>query len=170
MDLGQLGAPAGELLKARGERVAVAESSSGGLISAALLAVPGASNYFASGAVLYTARALKTLLDVSREDVMRQGMRSSSEAYALFLAHRMRERHRVEWAVAETGAAGPTGNAYGDPSGHTCCAVVSSSIAKARTLRTGSFDRAANMWAFAGEALGLLVEALRDEHAERTSS
>ena len=159
-DLAQMGAKAGELLKARGERVAVAESSAGGLISAALLAVPGASTYFASGAIVYTARALKTLLDVSREDIACQGMRSSSEPYALFLANRMRERHRVEWALAETGAAGPTGNSYGDPPGHTCLAVVSGSVLQARTLRTGSADRSDNMWAFAEAALALLVANL----------
>ena len=159
-DLLQMGARAGELLKARGERIAVAESSSGGLISAALLAVPGASQYFTSGAVVYTGRALKTLLDVSREDIAGLGMRSSSEPYALFLAKRMRERHRVEWALSETGAAGPTGNPYGDPAGHTCLAVVSGAIEQARTLRTSSADRSANMWAFAEAALALLVANL----------
>jgi nicotinamide-nucleotide amidase len=159
-DLAQMGARAGQLLKVRRERIAVAESSSGGLIAAALLAVPGASNYFASGAIVYTARALKTLLDVSRDDIAAQGMRSSSEPYALFLANRMRERHRVEWAVAETGAAGPTGNPYGDPAGHTCLAVVSNSLARTHTLRTGSADRTQNMWAFADAALALLVSVV----------
>ncbi len=159
-DLSQMGARAGALLKARGERIVVAESSTGGLISAALLAVPGASQYFTSGAVVYTGRALKTLLDVSRDDIQAKGMRSSSEPYALFLAGRMRELHRVEWAVSETGAAGPTGNPYGDPAGHTCLAVVSPTVHQARTLRTGNADRTANMWAFAEAALGLLVEAL----------
>ncbi len=159
-DLAQIGAKAGALLRARGERIAVAESSAGGLISAALLAVPGASQYFASGAILYTARALKGLLDVSRDDIAGLGMRSSSEPYALFLANRMRERHRVDWAIAETGAAGPTGNSYGDPAGHTCLAVVSAAAMQARTLRTGSADRVENMWAFAHEALALLVSAI----------
>jgi nicotinamide-nucleotide amidase len=168
-DLAQMGAKAGELLKARGQRIAVAESSAGGLISAALLAVPGASNFYVSGAVLYTGRALKTLLEVSREEIAAQNMRSSSEPYALFLANRMRERHRVEWALAETGAAGPTGNPYGDPPGHTCLAVVSSSTIQARTLRTGSADRTANMWAFAEAALALLVGAIEAE-SQRTAS
>lgn len=159
-DLAEMGAKAGALLKARGERVVVAESSAGGLISAALLAVPGASRYFASGAVLYTARALKGLLDVSRDEIANLGMRSSSEPYALFLANRMRERHRVDWALAETGAAGPTGNSYGDPAGHTCLAVVSATVTQVRTLRTESADRVENMWTFADAALALLVSAL----------
>src|SRR5689334_17904840 len=96
-DLAALGAKAGALLKARNERIVVAESSAGGLIAASLLAVPGASQFFVSGAVVYTGRALKTLLGVSREDIQSQGIRSSSEPYALFLAGRMRELHRVEW-------------------------------------------------------------------------
>jgi len=163
-DLAQLGSKAGALLKARGERIVVAESSAGGLIAASLLAVPGASAFFTSGAVVYTGRALKTLLDVTREDIQSQGMRSSSEPYALYLANRMRDRHRVEWAVAETGAAGPTGNPYGDPAGHTCMAVVSSTMFQTRTLRTGSADRTANMWAFTEATLGLLVEALEAQN------
>ena len=86
-------------------------------------------------------------------------MRSSSEPYALFLANRMRERHRVEWAVAETGAAGPTGNPYGDPAGHTCIAVAGATD-RAVTLRTGNGERLSNMDAFATRALELLVEVI----------
>ena len=168
-DLAKMGAKAGALLKARGERIAVDESSAGGLISAALLAVPGASTYFASGAILYSARALKTLLDVTREDIAALGMRSSSEPYALFLANRVRERHRVEWAIAETGTAGPTGNSYGDPPGHTCLAVVSGSTMQTRTLRTGSTDRTENMWLFTDAALSLLVSALEGAAARTVS-
>lgn len=96
-------------------------------------------------------------------------MRSSSEPYALFLATRMRDAHRVEWAISETGAAGPTGNPYGDPAGHTCFAVVSSTVSTARTLRTGSADRVANMWAFAEAALALLVETLEAENSRTVS-
>jgi len=148
---------AAALLKTRGERIAVAESSAGGLISSALLAVPGASAYFVGGGVIYTARALKTLLGVSREDL--QDIRSSSEPYAAFLADTIRAKHRVEWGLSETGAAGPTGNAYGDPAGHTCIAV-SGPISKTRTLRTPTTDRWTNMGWFAEAALELLVEAL----------
>ncbi len=150
-------AKAAALLKARGERIAIAESSAGGLISAALLAVPGASAYFTAGGIIYTPRALKTLLGVAREDL--KDMRSSSEPYAAFLAETIRAKHRVEWGLSETGAAGPTGNPYGDPAGHTCMAVAGS-ISKARTLRTGTADRWTNMNWFAEAALDLLVEAL----------
>lgn len=148
---------AAALLKARGERTAIAESSAGGLISAALLAVPGASVYFTGGGVIYTARALKTLLGVVREDL--KDMRSSSEPYAAFLAETVRAKHRVEWGLSETGAAGPTGNPYGDPAGHTCIAVAGA-VSNTRTLRTGVSDRWTNMNWFAEAALELFVEAL----------
>lgn len=148
---------AAALLQARGERVAVAESSAGGLISAALLAVPGASAYYAGGGVIYSARAFRGLLNLDRESL--SGMRSSSEPYAVFLAETIRAKHRVEWGIAETGAAGPTGNGYGDPAGHTCLAV-SGPVSRVHTLRTGIDDRWTNMNWFAQAALERLVEAL----------
>lgn len=158
-DLAEMGAAAGALLRQRGERIAISESSSGGLISAALLAVPGASVYYAGGGVIYTGRALKGLLGLSRTDLGVKGLRSSSEPYAAFLAETVRGKHRVEWGLAETGAAGPTGNPYGDPAGHTCLAVAGMKN-ETRLLRTGLSDRVENMWLFAEAALDLLVEAL----------
>src|SRR3984885_3387674 len=108
-------------LKARKQTVAVAESSAGGLISAALLAVPGASAYFLGGAIVYTGRARMRLLDIPREAVA--GMRSASEPYALLLARTVREQFAATWGLSETGAAGPAANPYGDAVGHTCVAV-----------------------------------------------
>jgi nicotinamide-nucleotide amidase len=144
-------------LKARGQTVAVAESSAGGLISAALLAVPGASAYFLGGAVVYTGKARMALLGLRREDVA--GMRSSSEPYAVLLAKTARENFGADWGLSETGAAGPTGNPYGDSAGHTCVAV-SGPTEMAFTLETASDDRVANMEAFAKAALELLLSAL----------
>jgi nicotinamide-nucleotide amidase len=144
----------GERLKAAGATVAVAESSSGGLISAALLAVPGASAYYQGGAVVYTARARMRLMGLTREDVA--GMRSASEPYALLLARTVREQFGATWGVSETGAAGPTGNPYGDAAGHTCVAV-SGPVEMAFTLETGDGDREANMRAFAAAAMDLLL-------------
>ena len=146
----------GERLKVRGETVAVAESSSGGLISAALLGVPGASKYYLGGAVVYTGKARMVLMDLPREAVA--GMRSASEPYALLLARTARERFGATWGLSETGAAGPTGNGYGDAAGHTCIAV-SGPVEMALTIETGSDDRAANMEAFAAAALDLLTRA-----------
>src|SRR5713226_5894319 len=110
------------LLKQRRETVAVAESSTGGLISAALLGVAGASSYFVGGAVIYTQTARRALLDIP--DSAMAGMRASTEAYARLLARTARARHATGWAVAETGATGPTGNRYGDAAGHSCIAVA----------------------------------------------
>lgn len=143
-------------LKARKETVSVAESSSGGLISAALLGVAGASAYYLGGAVVYTAKARVLLMDLPREHVA--GMRSASEPYALLLARTSRERFGSTWGLSETGAAGPTGNPYGDAAGHTCIAI-SGPVEMAITVETGQSDRAANMRAFAAAALDLLKRA-----------
>ncbi|MFO1137404.1 MAG: CinA family protein [Rhodoblastus sp.] len=153
----QLAAEVARKLIARRELLAVSESSSGGLISAALLAVPGASAFYIGGAVVYTARARAALVNIERADV--EGMRSASEPYALLLARRTRELLRAGWAIAETGAAGPTGNPYGDAAGHTVVAI-SGPVERVRTIETGSSDRRANMDAFARAALELLDEAL----------
>jgi PncC family amidohydrolase len=144
-------------LIARNETIAVAESSTGGLIAAALLAVPGASAYFVGGAVVYTHTSRAALLGISDDDM--KGMRASTEAYALLCARRMREKHGTTWGLGETGATGPTGNRYGDAAGHSCIAVVGP-IERAITLETGSADRVANMEAFAKRALELLAEAV----------
>ena len=147
----------GERLKAARQTVAVAESSSGGLISAALLAVPGASAYYLGGAVVYTARSRMRLLGLTRESVA--GMRSASEPYARLLARSIRAQFEADWGLAETGAAGPTGNPYGDAAGHTCLAV-SGPVELTITLETGQADRAENMTAFSEAALDLLRRAL----------
>jgi len=157
-DLFDTAAVIGERLKARGETIAVAESSSGGLISAALLSVPGASAYYLGGAVVYTAKARMRLLEIPREAVA--GMRSASEPYASLLAETVRVRFGAAWGLSETGAAGPTGNPYGDAAGHTCIGLAGPS-SRAITLETGSSDRADNMRAFAAAALALLLENLR---------
>jgi nicotinamide-nucleotide amidase len=143
-------------LIARRESIAVAESSTGGLIAAALLSVPGASAYFVGGAVVYTKVSRAALLGIGEAEM--SGMRASTEPYALLVARRMRERHATQWGIGETGAAGPTGNRYGDAAGHSCIAVVGPNIERAVTLETGSSDRQANMRAFARRALELLAE------------
>jgi nicotinamide-nucleotide amidase len=144
-------------LIARHETIAIAESSTGGLIAAALLAVPGASAYFLGGAVVYTKSARAALLGFG--DAEMEGMRAATEPYALFIARRVRDRHAAIWGLGETGATGPTGNRYGDPAGHTCIGVVGPAE-RAVTLRTGSADRQANMEAFARRALELLAEVI----------
>jgi nicotinamide-nucleotide amidase len=153
------------LLKDRRETIVVAESSTGGLISAALLSVPGASAYFLGGAVVYTLRARRALLDIA--DAAVAGMRGASEPYALLMARTAREQFSASWSLAESGATGPTGNRYGDPAGHTCLAVAGA-IERAITLETGNSDRVANMRAFAAAALDLLAECLAAAPAPRS--
>jgi PncC family amidohydrolase len=148
----------GQLLKTRGETIAIAESSAGGVISTALLAVPGASAYFLGGAVVYTRVARSALLGIP--DSAMEGMRASTEAYAVLLARTARNRFDSTWALSETGATGPTGNRYGDAAGHACFAVSGPSD-RSSTLETGSGDRLANMRVFAATGLQLLLDELR---------
>jgi PncC family amidohydrolase len=145
------------ILKDRKETLAVAESSAGGLISAALLSVPGASAYFLGGGVIYTQVARRALLRLPDESV--KGIRSSSEPYAVLKARTIRELLGATWGLAETGATGPTGNRYGDAAGHACIAVAGP-VERVITLETGHDDREKNMWAFAKRALELLETAL----------
>ena len=156
-NLVSLAEPIAVLLKDRRETIVVAESSTGGLISAALLGVAGASSYFLGGAVVYTQTARRRLLEIP--DAAMSGLRASTEAYALLLARTARERFAASWALAETGATGPTGNRYGDAAGHSCIAVAGLTD-RAITLETGSSDRLGNMQAFSAAALDLLKSVL----------
>lgn len=156
-DLMPLAQQAAELLIARKQTVAVAESSAGGLTAAALLAVPGASAYCRGGVVIYTRQALLGLGNIDRDALA--GVRPATEAYAAFKAKLVRERFGADWGVGETGAAGPTGNSYGDPAGHACVAVAGA-VNATRTIATGRAVRPDNMHAFAAAALALLVETL----------
>jgi nicotinamide-nucleotide amidase len=144
-------------LVTRKQTIAVAESSTGGLISAALLAVPGASAYFLGSAVVYTRDARRILMDIP-DDAMK-GIRSASEVYAKLLANQIRTRFAADWGLSETGATGPTGNRYGDAAGHSCMAVAGTETAVI-TLETGSADRVENMHEFARTALELLLKEL----------
>jgi PncC family amidohydrolase len=145
------------ILVARKQTIAVAESSTGGLISAALLAVPGASAYFKGSAVVYTRDARRILMDIP-DDAMK-GIRSASEPYARLLANQIRTRFSADWGLSETGATGPAGNRYGDAAGHSCMAVAGR-VSQVITIETGSADRQGNMHAFAARALNLLLENL----------
>ena len=156
--LSSFASAAAERLTARRQTIAVAESAAGGLISAALLAVPGASAYFVGGGVIYTGAAREHLLGIGKEDM--RGLRAATEAYARLVARRVRERLGTTWGLSETGAAGPTGNRYGDAAGHACIAL-SGPLEIAITVETGSADREANMQVFARRALELLSEALQ---------
>jgi len=156
--LNEMAATLGEALKAQGQTVGVFESSTGGLVSAALLAVPGASAYYQGGGVIYTAVARAELTGIPKEAM--RGVRSSSEPYALMLAKAARETFGTDWGVGETGAAGPSGNRYGDAAGHTCIAI-SGPVEHVITVETGDDDRERNMWAFTEAVLDLLTKGVK---------
>lgn len=158
-DLTPMAASIGEKLKQSGQTLAVSESSCGGLLSACLVSIPGASAYYVGGSVVYTRVAQKGLLDVP--DSAMEGLRASTEAYALMNAKAIRERLGTTWALSETGASGPTGNRYGDDAGHACIAVAGP-VERAITVETGESDREANMWAFAKAAFDLLEQSLSE--------
>lgn len=152
-----LGSRVGDKLVARSETIVVTESSAGGLISAALLSRAGASAYYLGGALLYTRRSRRLLTTLTSEQTA--GTRSSSLGFAQLLARHQRLRFHASWGLAETGAAGPTGNSHGDPAGHTCLAVDGPAL-RERNLRTAQDIRSGNMLAFAMAALELLEEAI----------
>lgn len=157
MKLHSMARDLGALLKQRSETVAVSESSTGGLVCAALLSVPGASSYFLGGGVIYTGAARHGLLDLPAD--LPAETRSASEPYASLCARTIREKLGATWGLAETGATGPTGNRYGDSAGH-CCLAVAGPMERVITIETGSDDREGNMWVFAQAALGLLARAV----------
>jgi len=158
-DLTSMAASVGALLKETEQTLAVTESSCGGLLSACLVSIPGASAYYRGGAVVYTRFAQRGLLQVP--DSAMTGIRASSEPYALLNARTVRESLDTTWALSETGASGPTGNRYGDSAGHACIAVTGP-VERAITVETGDDNREANMWVFAKAAFDLLEQCVRE--------
>jgi nicotinamide-nucleotide amidase len=158
-DLTAMGQSVGALLKERKHTIAVAESSAGGLISAVLVAVPGASAFFLGGGVIYTLEARRTLLNLQDEALT--GVRASTEEYALRMARAVRQYLGTTWGLSETGATGPTGNRYGDSAGHACIAVAGP-VERVITVETRQSDREANMWTFTAAALELLETSLKE--------
>ncbi len=154
--LTELGLQAGALLRDRRETIGVAEGSAGGLISASLLSVPGASAYYLGGSVVYTRAAVRAFM--AEAVPVPAGMRGATEAFARYLAECTTVRLESTWAIGEAGAAGPP-NPYGDPAGH-CWLAIAGPTAVTRHVLTGLDDRAENMIAFAVAALELLVETL----------
>jgi PncC family amidohydrolase len=149
----------GERLVARRETVSVAESSAGGLISAALVAVPGASRFYRGGVVFYTLGGLRALLG-DATDLPLPG-RGACEEMARFLAPAAKAKLQADWAIGESGASGPDGNPYGDPPGHAWVSCAGpGGLVRAENVLTGDADRAANMEVFAARALAQLAAAL----------
>jgi nicotinamide-nucleotide amidase len=158
-DLSSPASSVGALLKERQQTLSVSESSCGGLLSACLVSIPGASAYYVGGSVVYTRTSQKGLLQVP--DSAMANLRASTEAYALLNARTIKEALGTTWALSETGASGPTGNRYGDAAGHACIALAGP-VERAITVETGDGDREANMWAFARAAFDLLEQCVRE--------
>ena len=154
--------PAGQVaarLFERGQTVAVAESSAGGLISAALLSVPNASRYYRGGVVFYTRDGLRSALGGVIDE--KPGPRGACEQFARFLALVTRTKHDADWGIGETGAAEPDPYPYGEPAGYGWVSVAGpDGLAMPRHVLTGDADRPRNMVAFAAFALRTLVTAL----------
>lgn len=149
----------GKILKQRKQTIAVAESSTGGLIAASLLAVPGASAYFLGGTVIYTLEAREHLLGLERA-VLRQQEPLTTD-YVALCAEQIRQRLNADWGIAELGAAGPAGTPYGHPPG-ICALAISGPRNLRHVLTTDSSDREQNMQSFTAAALKLLEDALSD--------
>ncbi len=158
MDLAAMTQEAADLLKSRDETIAVTESSTGGLISAALLAVPGASAYYKGGSVVYTLESRKKILGITKAQV--EGLEPLTEAIVSRFAEIARAQLDTTWAVAELGVAGPTGARYGHPPGISVIAV-DGPVSLATTVETGSDNREDNMWTFTRAACELLAEAIK---------
>ena len=151
-----------ELLIARAEEVAVAESSAGGLISAALLSVPGASRYYSGGGVVYTLASRTQLAGVSPEAYA--NYRGTTPEMLADLLESMRERLGSDWCVGESGLAGPGAGRNGAPAGRVAIGVTGP-VTRTELLETGIDDRAANMVEFTTRSLRLLRDAIVEANA-----
>jgi len=157
-NLHPIAAEIADALLARGEKIAVIDGATGGLVSAALLTVPGALRFYRGGGVLYSLQARDVLLGLERGAY--QGMRSATEDYALLQARAVRDRFGADWGFAETGSAGASIHPMGVESGRSCAAVVGPGVERVRVTETGSDARIENMQAFTRAGLDLLREAL----------
>lgn len=149
------------LLRARGEKLAVADGATGGLIAASLLTVPGALDFLVGGGIIYSLRARDVLLALPRAAY--RGMRGASADYALLQARAIAARFGTAWGLAESGSAGGSAHPSGAPAGRSVAALAGPGVAETRLIETGSDDRIANMGAFTRNALDLLAEVLARE-------
>lgn len=146
------------MLTKRQEKVSVAESSTGGLISASLLSVAGASRFYEGGSVIYTLPSRRAYLDLDKEKV--RNLKPLTEEMVLEFAKSAQQKLGVTWGIAELGAAGPTGTAYGHEPGISVIGI-SGPVMASKTILTGSSDRVANMQTFSAAALELFHSVLK---------
>ncbi|WP_006786390.1 CinA family protein [Thiorhodospira sibirica] len=110
----------GECLATRGLHLATAESCTGGLVSATLTAIPGASMWFECGFVTYSNAAKMQLLGVAESLLQRHG--AVSEPVAQAMAQGALAQSAADLALAITGIAGPSGGTPDKPVGTVCFA------------------------------------------------
>lgn len=154
----QLAQEIAKILMQRKETVSVAESTTGGLISAALLEVPGASAYYTGGSVVYTMASRKAFLDIDKGKVA--GLKPLTTEMVGVFADAARAKLSATWGIAELGASGPSDSPYGHPAGSSVIGI-SGPVSAAIDIRTGSADRADNMAQFTLQGLQLFLETLR---------
>lgn len=156
-DLVALATPSAIKLKAAGHTVAVAESSTAGLISASLVSVAGASGYYRGGSVIYTLESRRNILGIRRADV--DGLDPMTEAMVERFAIKARDQLDATWGIAELGIAGPTPAGYGIDAGNSVIAIVGPTTLTT-SINTGHCNREENMWAFTAAAFALFEQAI----------
>jgi PncC family amidohydrolase len=145
-------------LRARGEKIAVADGATGGLIAATLLTVPGALDFYVGGGIVYSFKARDVLFGLPQDAY--RGMRSVTEEYALLQARAIRARMGAEWGIAESGSAGSSKHPMGVASGRSVAAICGPGGEHTAIVETASDDRIANMGAFTRNAIDLMERAL----------
>ena len=150
-------ATVGELLRQRGQTLAVAESCTGGLIASQLTDVSGSSDYFLLSAVTYANEAKMSVLGVKKETLALHG--AVHEQTALEMALGVREKAGADWGISTSGIAGPGGGSDTRPVGMVCIGVAGPDAARAFTYTFSYGDRGMNKKMFAAMAL----ERLRRE-------
>ena len=156
-DLVDVASEVAEELRICEESIAVSESAAGGLVNASLVAVPGASDFYLGGMVVYTS-AGRALL--AQNDPLPKGLRGATEAFAFEQARRAKSIYGADWGLGETGATGPSSNPYGDPPGSGWVACSGRDEASF-SLNTGVNERSLNMLEFAIAALELALRSIR---------
>ena len=147
------------ILTKRKETVSVTETSTGGLISAGLLSVPGASSYFVGGVIPYARSVRGDLLNITKDKVV--GLSPMSEEMAMSFAQNTKQKMQTDWAIAELGIAGPRGSVYGFEPG-SCVVGISGPRSSSTFIRTGKDRRHENMALFRNSALALFADALSE--------
>ena len=146
------------LARARGWRIAAAESCTGGMVSAALTDIAGSSDVFDRGFVTYSNAAKIEMLGVDPATLAAFG--AVSEQVAAQMAQGARLQARVDLAVSITGIAGPGGSEF-KPEGRVCFGIASGVGVQVETVEFGALGRDKVRLASRDHALALLLKALR---------